>query len=529
MWTVFRKACLKPTTLARNAYRSLSSSSSSGIPDACLLSSSWADPFTLLIQPQEHRLRQTRLVSHIHDHLSCNPNKKFLLIIPAAKKGYQADTKIPHLTLKQTADFVYLTGLNCVEAANSVLIIVSDEELKYRTMLFIPFLTEAEVTWEGHGLKSPEFAKRLEGICDSLENVKYVESFISEESGTRNVFTTKEGLTFEDKRGNRRLEPSNDSNDIVRKPVLSLSSFLDKQRLFKSESEVKCMKRTCSIGSKALSSARDFCKEVSRNNMNDLNICLINESQVAAKFDFESRVNGANKLSYPSVVAGGPRATFIHYGSCNKFMKLEDWLLMDAGCEDIEGYVSDITRCWMISGQENIQVSSSQSRLQAALYEALCEVQHHLMNHLKSTLPNPSSESLSLSSLGDMEDSKSTSPGVSLDNLFQVMCVLLGKVLIEFGVIPKSSSASESARFAYKFCPHHVSHFLGLDVHDTPSIPRSTSLKPGMCFTLEPGLYFKESDDVKKEFKGIGLRVEDDLLIDPVTSQLEVLTKECLW
>jgi Xaa-Pro aminopeptidase len=278
-----------------------------------------------------------------------------------------------------------------------------------------------------------------------------------------------------------------------------------------------------------LVSARNFCKELSENNSNDLNLFLINESQVAAKFDFESRLNGAIKLSYPSVVAGGPRATFIHYGSCNKFMKQEDWILMDAGCEDMEGYVSDITRCWMIAGQENIQVSSSQSRLQAALYEALCEVQHHLMNHLKSSLPQSSSESLSLSSVRDIEDLNKMSNSISLDQLFQVMCVLLGKVLIEFGVIPKSSSTSESARLAYKFCPHHVSHFLGLDVHDTPSIPRSISLKPGMCFTLEPGLYFKESDDVKREFKGIGLRVEDDLLIDPITSQLEVLTKECPW
>ena len=119
------------------------------------------------------------------------------------------------------------------------------------------------------------------------------ESFISEESSLRHVFTTKQGLSLEDRNGVRRLKPSEDSSgDIVKKPVFDVNKLLDQQRVLKSPNEVKCMKRTCSIGSQALSYTRDFSRDVTRDNINNLNISLINESQVAAKFDFESRVKG---------------------------------------------------------------------------------------------------------------------------------------------------------------------------------------------------------------------------------------------
>lgn len=78
---------------------------------------------------------------------------------------------------------------------------------------------------------------------------------------------------------------------------------------------------------------------------------------------------------------------------------------------------------------------------------------------------------------------------VTLDQLFDVMCHRLGKYLQEVGVITKSLNELDSARqAAFKFCPHHVSHYLGMDVHDTPLIQRSRPLTPGMVFTVEPGM-----------------------------------------
>lgn len=68
------------------------------------------------------------------------------------------------------------------------------------------------------------------------------------------------------------------------------------------------------------------------------------------------------------------------------------------------------------------------------------------------------------------------------------MCLRLGKYLQEINFIPKDKSEQELARAAYKFCPHHVSHFLGMDVHDTALVSRSNKLIPGNVFTVEPGI-----------------------------------------
>lgn len=460
------------------------------------------DPFTLLIPVSEHRDRQQRLAGLVSDSLKSLVERKSLLVIPAARKYFQADTKIPPLHFKQCSDFIYLTGLNTVEAGNCVLVMLVDGTTEFKSLLFVPFLTESEVLWEGAGLKTRDFCERMQSISVSIENVKYFESFVNEECDKRHVFTTTHGLTIDDGKGRRRLRPDSQTDSMIRKPVSSLSCFIDQLRLIKSENEIKAMERTCAIGSTAMNETRTFARQLSKVNSEKYQIPLVNEGQISARFEYEIQVNGASKLAYPSVVAGGPRSTIIHYGSPNKFMTDDDWILMDAGCEDAEGYNSDITRCFVVGGS----VNSSQSRLQSALYQALCEVQQHLINHVRGT--------------GGSEEA------ISLDHLFQVMCALLGKVLIEFCLIPKSSSTAESARAGYKFCPHHVSHYLGLDVHDTPSIPRNIPLKEGMCFTVEPGLYFRDVDDVKKEFKGIGLRIEDDLIIMP-GGGVNVMTKGC--
>lgn len=77
--------------------------------------------------------------------------------------------------------------------------------------------------------------------------------------------------------------------------------------------------------------------------------------------------------------------------------------------------------------------------------------------------------------------------GRTLDGLFESMCLLLGKYLQEIGLIASNLQGDELTKEAFKFCPHHVSHYLGMDVHDTPMMSRSIKLIPGMVCTVEPG------------------------------------------
>lgn len=138
--------------------------------------------------------------------------------------------------------------------------------------------------------------------------------------------------------------------------------------------------------------------------------------------------------------------------------------------------------------------------------------------------------------------------GLTLDSLFDTMCLRLGIYLQEIGLIKKNLQGMELARAGYSYCPHHVSHYLGMDVHDTSTISRSIHLQPGMVCTVEPGtiVYFlikicfhlsrlsflgiyisHDRKDVPDEFRGIGIRIEDDILIGSDTS-VEVLTEKCI-
>lgn len=171
----------------------------------------------------------------------------------------------------------------------------------------------------------------------------------------------------------------------------------------------------------------------------------------------------------------------------NQFM----YLLRHAGCE-YHGYCSDITRTW--------PVSSHFSTAQRDLYESVLEVQKTLIN-LCAKRP-------------------------TLDELFGFMCALLGDKLKSLGIIPRDCPKNHLSKAAYSFCPHHVSHYLGMDVHDSSLMPRSLHLEPGMIVTVEPGLYINQNrKDVPSEFRGLGIRIEDDVLI--TEDGVQVLSAGC--
>lgn len=246
--------------------------------------------------------------------------------------------------------------------------------------------------------------------------------------------------------------------------------FIHKLRVKKSPAEIELMNKTCIIASKAIESTISSTKPD------------MTEHQLFAKVDYECRMQGANHLAYPPVVAAGERANTIHYINNNQVVKDGDLILMDAGCE-YYGYCSDITRTWPANGQF--------TRAQRNLYDVVLSVQLDLIDMCRGY--------------------------PTLDSLFDTMCLLLGKRLQEIGLINKfiTGDALMRVRYlsykyifivktipyicfcnkfcilfqkAYQFCPHHVSHYLGMDVHDTPSVPRSINIEPGMVFTIEPGI-----------------------------------------
>ncbi|XP_069855714.1 xaa-Pro aminopeptidase 3 isoform X3 [Dipodomys merriami] len=159
------------------------------------------------------------------------------------------------------------------------------------------------------------------------------------------------------------------------------------------------------------------------------------------------------------------------------YAKDGEMVLLDGGCES-SCYVSDITRTWPVNGRFTSP--------QAELYEAVLEIQRGCL-------------SLCM-------------PGTSLENINSLMLTLMGQKLRELGIV--KSSMENAFKVARKYCPHHVGHYLGMDVHDTPDMPRSLPLKPGMVITVEPGIYIPEDDrDAPEKFRGLGVRIEDDVVV----------------
>ncbi|KAJ3162434.1 hypothetical protein HDU86_004915 [Geranomyces michiganensis] len=200
----------------------------------------------------------------------------------------------------------------------------------------------------------------------------------------------------------------------------------------------------------------------------------VGEHDLWAVAEHSVKRRGASRLAYVPVVAGGKNALTIHYVLNDQLLDDGTMVLVDAGGE-YGGYASDVTRTWPVNGKF--------SKEQRALYNAVLRVQRTCIAKCS----------------GDA--------AVSLDDLQREAFELLrGECSTLFG---RTLSNKEMNRLY----PHHVGHWLGLDVHDTQSVHRTTRLQPGMVVTIEPALYIPDSPDFPEAYRGIGVRIEDDVVV----------------
>ncbi|XP_050293898.1 xaa-Pro aminopeptidase 3-like isoform X2 [Anthonomus grandis grandis] len=431
------------------------------------------DEVTPLIKKQEYQCRRQKLVDAVIKHAkkNCSHAENHMIIIPSTSKKYMSD-KIPYV-FRQNTDFLYLTG--CQEPDTCAVITAGSHGSNHRVALFTRDKDDHAELWDGPRTH-PEDAPGFFGVDQGLpmsDLSKYISS-------------CKKALPHLSLWYDFEAAPHQDIHKIVcdylhdssNKTFDSPRNFIHKLRLYKSTAEVALMQRSCDIASKAFIETMSYSRPG------------IGENQLFAKVDYECRVRGAEILAYPPVVAGGTRATTIHYINNNQLVFNNEMVLVDAGCE-YHGYSSDITRTWPINGRFTNQ--------QREIYEIVLDVQKELID-LCAKRP-------------------------SLDALFECMCLLLGKRLQELGLIGIQPNNNYLMQAAYQLCPHHVSHYLGMDVHDTPTISRNIKLEPGMIVTVEPGIYITEKSGLPKEYHGIGIRIEDDVLI--TVNGPVVLSRKC--
>jgi Xaa-Pro aminopeptidase len=214
------------------------------------------------------------------------------------------------------------------------------------------------------------------------------------------------------------------------------------------------------------------------------------EYELAAIFGYlTSRTGTDPQHAYPSIVATGENACTLHYTKRTTKIKDGDLVLVDAGCE-IEGYASDITRTFPANG-----IFTPPQRI---LYEIVLHAQKNAI--------------------------KAATCGVAIGSIHKIAALAVAEGLIREGILkdtdPESAVKTECIK---RFFPHGTSHWLGLDVHDVGDYQKDEGvgkydgrreLETGMVITVEPGIYIpKDMQDVDARFRGIGIRIEDDVLI----------------
>lgn len=209
------------------------------------------------------------------------------------------------------------------------------------------------------------------------------------------------------------------------------------------------------------------------------------EFEIEALIEYTFRRRGASGWAYPSIVAGGANATVLHYIANGDPLRDGDLLLIDAGCE-VGYYCADITRTFPI-GEDFTPAQRRVYDLVLRAQEAACAA---------------------------------VRPGATIDQVHDCAVEVLVDGLLSLGLVSGSTVAEAIASEDYKkFYMHRTSHWLGMDVHDVGAYnvggaPRP--LEPGMVLTVEPGLYFSpRHEGVPAEYGGIGIRIEDDVLVTP--------------
>ncbi|MEZ2388940.1 aminopeptidase P family protein [bacterium RCC_150] len=209
------------------------------------------------------------------------------------------------------------------------------------------------------------------------------------------------------------------------------------------------------------------------------------ERVVESAFFARAREEG-NELGYDTIAAAGNNATVLHWTRNTGKVDAGELLLLDAGVEADSLYTADVTR--------TIPANGKFSEVQRKVYEAVL----------------------------DAADAgfAAAQPGVKFRDIHTAATTVLAERLAEWGLLPVSveEAISPEGQQHRRWMPHGTSHHLGLDVHDCAQAKRDLYLDgvltEGMVFTIEPGLYFKNEDlAIPEEFRGIGVRIEDDVLM----------------
>lgn len=411
------------------------------------------------IQPAEFQGRRARLMAEL--------TSNDVAIVPGASIRYRnRDTEYP---FRQDSDFYYLTGF---DEPDSVLVLAPGSE-PASTVLFCPERDPAREQWTGERL-GPKRAPQALGVDAAFPNARLEEILPRILNGRWCVHTVMGEHPEFDQRliacaSTARARGAN-AGGCEFQP---LQRLLHEHRLIKSPAEQQLMAAAGGITAGAHIDAMRRCRPG------------LSETQLEAVLVHAFMQAGARAPAYPSIVAGGRNACVMHYVRNDSLLADGDMVLIDAGCE-LEHYASDVTRTFPVNG--------TYSPRQRDLYEVVLAAQ--------------------------AEAIAAAVPGAGCTAPQDASTRVLSEGLIDLGLIPGGIDEAMETKAHQRFTVHRCSHWLGIDVHDVGDYRCNgdwRDLQPGMVLTIEPGLYIPDGpdfDDVDEAWRGMGVRIEDDVLIE---------------
>ncbi|MFV0128967.1 aminopeptidase P family protein [Streptomyces sp. HMX112] len=385
------------------------------------------------------------------------------LVIPSGNlKTRSNDTEY---AFRPSTEYAYLTG---DDTHDSVLVLEPERDGHRATVYLLPrsdrengefWLDGQGELWVGRRYSLGEAERRL-GI--PAEDVRELPALLREATGpVRNV------------RGHDAGIEAALSDKVTAERDEELRVHLSEARLVKDEFEIGELQRACDSTARGF---EDVVKVLDQAR-------ATSERYIEGTFFLRARVEG-NDIGYGSICAAGPHATTLHWVRNDGPVRDGELLLLDAGVETTTFYTADVTRTLPVNGRF--------TELQRKIYDAVYEAQEAGIAAVR--------------------------PGAKFRDFHDAAQRVLATRLVEWGLVDGPVERVLELGLQRRWTLHGTGHMLGMDVHDCAVARTETYvdgvLEPGMCLTVEPGLYFQADDlTVPEEYRGIGVRIEDDILV----------------
>ncbi len=409
------------------------------------------------MNPREFPKRRKQLMRMI--------GKDGIAILPgAAEVRRNRDAMYPY---RQDSDFQYLTGF--AEPESVAVLVPGRKQAEY--VLFCRERDPKRETWDGRRA-GPEGAVSEYGADDAFP-ISDIDDILPGllEHRERVYYTMGQHPEFDQRLIGwvNNLRSGGQTAHVAPQEFVALDHLLHDMRLYKSRAELSAMRKSARIAvaahKRAMKKTRPGLKEY----------------EIEAEYVHEFRRHGAVP-SYQPIVGGGNNGCVLHYVENDSELGDGDLLLVDAGCE-YDYYASDITRTFPVNGRF--------TEAQRAIYDIVLAAQRAAIDKVR--------------------------PGNHWNDPHDAAVRTIARGLIRLGLLKGKLARVLDSKSYERYFMHRTGHWLGMDVHDVGDYKVDDQwrvLEPGMVMTVEPGIYIPEgSRGVAKKYHGIGIRIEDDVLV----------------